>query len=122
MNQPNNTQKMPDLQSVITADLFSQTPQVADIKQVLEFMEPHAQPLSESQIRAIAYLNYLGNRPIHKEYREANKGRHPYEPFIKWIIESAQAAAKPSVFLDTIEALIPKPPTIRVESTGRRVK
>lgn len=99
--------KVPDLQQVITQDLFSSQPSVADIKQVLDFMEPHAQPLSEAQIRAIAYLNHLGNRPLHEEYRKTNK-RHPYESFIKWIMESAQTAANPNVFIRVIEALVPK--------------
>lgn len=101
--------KAGDLQSVITADLFASTPQVADVKQVLEFMERHAQPLSEPQIRAIAYLNHLGQRDLHKPYRDANKGKHPYEGFVRWIMESARAAASPNVFIRVIEALIPKP-------------
>jgi hypothetical protein len=102
-------QKQLDLQSVINADLFSSTPAVADIKQVLQFMEPHAQPLSEPQIRAIVYLNWLGNRPLHKAYREANKGKHPYSDLVKWIMESAQCAANPNVFIRVIEALVPRP-------------
>lgn len=112
--------KLPDLQQVINADLFSNTPQVADIKQVLQFIEPHAQPLSETQIRAIAYLNYLGNRDLHAEYRKENKGKHPYEPFIKWIMESAQAHADPSVFIRVIESLIPKPPKISFNEQPER--
>lgn len=110
--------KAPDLQSVISADLFSSQPTVADIKQVLDFMEPHAQPLAEAQIKAIAYLNYLGNRPLHDDYRKANKGKHPYSDFVRWIMESAQAQASPNVFIRVIEALVPKPIAMKLEQSA----
>lgn len=106
-----DTQQRPpmDLQQVINNDLFSSEQINPAIRQVLEFMEPHAQPLSEPQIRAIAYLNYLGGRELHAEYRKANKGKHPYQDLVKWVMQSAQAAASPNVFIKVIEALIPKP-------------
>lgn len=102
-------QRPPDLQQVINNDLFSSEQINPAIRQVLEFMEPHAQPLSEPQIRSIAYLNYLGGRELHADYRKKNKGKHPYTDLVKWVMQSAQAAASPSVFVRVIEALIPKP-------------
>ncbi len=114
------------LQQVIGADLFSSTPAVDGLKQVLQFMEPHAQPLSTEQLRSIAFLNYLGMRDIHALYRDNNKGKHPYTDLIKWIIDSAQAHADPGVFIRSIEAVIPPPPRMMPEtppqSTGRRRK
>lgn len=112
---PTQQNKTPDLQSVISADLFSSQPTVADIKQVLDFMEPHAQPLAEAQIKAIAYLNHIGTRPLHEEYRKANKGKHPYSDFVRWIMESAQAQASPNVFIRVIESLVPKPINMKME-------
>ncbi len=108
------------LQSIINNDLFSGTPMVDGLKQVLQFMEPHAQPLSEPQLRAIAYLNYLGMRNLHKEYREKNKGKHPYQDHVKWIMESAIAHADPGVFIRTIEAIIPEPQMHMVQSGSER--
>lgn len=95
------------LQQVLGGELFTSSPMVDGIRQVLEFMEPHAQPLSVPQLQAIAYLNYLGMRDLHREYREAHKGKHPYSDLIKWICDSAVMHADPGVFLRTIEALIP---------------
>jgi hypothetical protein len=106
------------LQQVIGGDLFSSTPTVDGLKQVLQFMEPHAQPLTVGQLRAIAFLNYLGMRDLHKEYRETHKGEHPYTRLIKWIMDSAIAHADPGVFLRTIEAVIPAPQNV-VYSPGQ---
>lgn len=97
------------LQAVIGGDLFSSSPSVDGLKQVLQFMEPHAQPLSNSQLHAIAFLNYLGMRDLHEQYRKDHKGNHPYTNLIKWIMDSAIAHADPGVFLRTIEAVIPAP-------------
>lgn len=108
------------LQSIINNDLFSSTPMVDGLKQVLQFMEPHAQPLSQEQLRAIAYLNYLGMRELHAEYRKANKGKHPYSDHVKWIMESAIAHADPGVFIRTIEAVIPPQQTHVIQSSERR--
>ena len=108
------------LQSIINNDLFSSTPMVDGLKQVLQFMEPHAQPLSQEQLRAIAYLNYLGMRPLHEEYRKANKGKHPYSDHVKWIMESAIAHADPGVFIRTIEAVIPPQQTQVIQQSERR--
>ena len=95
------------LQKIISDDLFSSSPSIADIPQVLRFMEPHAQPISGAQLKAIAYLNYLGMRPMHEEYRKKHNGKHPYSDLVKWIIDSAVAHSDPGVYLRTIEALIP---------------
>ncbi|SDW82294.1 hypothetical protein SAMN04489725_11618 [Alicyclobacillus hesperidum] len=100
------------MQKILGDDLFSATPQVDSIKQILQFFEAHAQPLSVAQLRAIAYLNYLGMRDLHMEYREQNKGQHPYSGLIRWIIESAVSHSDPGVYIRVIEALIPTPQTI----------
>ncbi len=105
------------LQQVIGADLFTSTPSVDGLRQVLQFMEPHAQPLSTEQLRGIAYLNYLGMRDVHKEYRDQHKGKHPYSDLIRWIVDSAQSHADPGVFLRTIEAVIPPAPRVAPESS-----
>ncbi|MCL6528300.1 MAG: hypothetical protein K6T57_15680 [Thermaceae bacterium] len=104
------------LQAVLGGELFSSTPAVDGLKQILEFMEPHAQPLSIQQLQAIAYLNWLGMRELHREYREQHKGQHPYTALIKWICDSAVMHADPGVFLRTIEAVIP--PTQHVVYQG----
>lgn len=107
------------LQQVIGEDLFSSTPQIADIKQVLQFFEAHAQPLSVPQLRSIAYLNYLGMRDLHKEYREANRGKHPYSGLIAWIVDSAISHSDPGVYIRVIEALIPAPAPPAPGGTGQ---
>lgn len=111
------------LQSVIAGDLFSDVQMSAGVRQVLEFLEPHAVPLSEAQMRSIAYLNYLGMRNLHREYRESHtqgrKVRHPYTDFIAWIIESSRYAAHPNVFIRAIEALIPAPVRAPAEPAKR---
>lgn len=92
----------------------------------MEFMESHAVPLSESQMKAIAFLNYLGGRKIHETYRkehtQGRKVRHPYTDFVAWIIESSRYAAHPNVFIRTIEALIPAPVRSPAEKPERREK
>ncbi len=105
------------LQQVIGADLFTSTPSVDGLRQVLQFMEPHAQPLSTEQLRGIAYLNYLGMRNVHQEYRDQHKGKHPYSDLIRWIVDSAQSHADPGVFLRTIEAVVPPPPRPMAETS-----
>lgn len=90
------------LQSAISADLFSSQPSIDGLVQVLKFMEDHAQPLSTGQLKAIAYLNYLGTRPLHH-------GKNPYKPLIDWIADSAIVHSDPGVYLRTIEAVLPVP-------------
>lgn len=92
------------LQQVIGDDLFPTVQHISDVKQVLDFMRPVAQPLREAQVRAILYLQELGNnRVMHPE-------GNPYEKLIKQIVEFREAIADPEFFIDTIEALVPKPP------------
>jgi len=92
------------LQSTIGEELFPNQIQISDVKQVLEEMESKSQELSQDQVKAITLLNELGkNEYLHKE--------NPYTEIIKWITEKAKVmVASPDVYIDTIEALIPKPP------------
>lgn len=108
------------LQKIISDDLFSSSPTVGDVTQVLRFMEPHAQPISAGQLRAIAYLNHLGMRDLHKDYRDRNKARHPYSDLVKWIMDSAIAHSDPGVYLRTIETLLPSPQNITIPQAEPR--
>lgn len=92
------------LQDVISDDLFPTVQHVSDVKQVLEFMRPVAQPLREEQIRAILYLEALGNN------RDMHPQGNPYLKIIEQIIDHREKIADPDIFLDTIGELIPKPP------------
>lgn len=99
------------LQTILNDDLFPKMHNVSDVKQVLEFMEHVAQPVSEAQIRAVILLESLGtNERLHGE-------KNPYT----WLIDRLvgkdgktgiwkKAVAPTSVYLDTMEELIPKPP------------
>lgn len=92
------------LQSVISDDLFPQVQHISDVKQVLEEMKTNAQELQEWQIRAIIFLRQLGeNQYLHGD-------NNPYEKIINFIMEGKVLVANPDYYLDTIEALIPKPP------------
>lgn len=92
------------LQEVISDDLFPNVQHVSDVKQVLEFMRPNAAPLREEQVRAILYLQELGeNKLLHPS-------GNPYKKLIEQIIGFKEHIADPEFFLDTIEALVPKPP------------
>lgn len=106
------------IQSVINDDLFPSVQNVADIKQVLEFMERVAAPLSEDQLRAIILLEALGtNTRLHG-------AKNPYKPIIDKIGgEFRKNVAKTEVFLRTIEELVPKPPkpVILADGGGREV-
>jgi len=97
----NNSNK---LQNVIGDDLFPNVQHVSDVKQVLEFMKPVAQPLREEQIRSLIFLNQLGeNKRLHP--------KNPYTGIINKILDDYKTAiAETKVYLDTIEELIPKPP------------
>jgi hypothetical protein len=101
-NQFQNAEK---IQNVINSDLFpASAPQIADMKQVLEFMEDVAQPISEAQIRAILLLEHLGN----------NKTLHAINPYLNIIkdlqIKYKKIVAPTDVYLMTMEALVPKAP------------
>lgn len=109
------------MQQVISADLFSSTPNIDGLTQVLKFFEPHAQPLSGPQLRAIAYLNDLGMRDLHADYRKNNKGKHPYTDLVKWIVDSAITHSDPGVYLRAIEAVIP-PANVMTESPRSKPK
>lgn len=93
------------IQKVINDDLFPNVQHVSDVKQVLEFMERVAAPLSEEQLRALLLLQAMGdNQRLHGD-------KNPYKPIIDKIAGIyKQYVAKTGVFLDTIEELIPKPP------------
>lgn len=93
------------IQNVINEDLFpSSAPIIADVKQVLSFMENVAQPISEAQIRAILLLEHLGNN---KQLHDKN----PYTEIIKKLQdEYKKKVANAGFYLETIEALVPKAP------------
>lgn len=91
------------LQSVITDNLFPEVQHISDVKQVLEEMTTKAQELQPEQIRAILLLKQLGeNKYLHE--------KNPYENIVKFIMEGKVLVADPGFYIETIEALIPKPP------------
>jgi hypothetical protein len=92
------------LQQVIGDDLFPSVQHVSDVKQVLEFMKPVSKPLREEQVRAILYLQDLGNN------QELHPGGNPYKELIKMIVDFRKDLSDPEFYIDTIEALVPKPP------------
>ena len=111
-NQANND----TIQSVLTDDLFPNVSHVSDVKQVLEYMNDVAQEVSEEQLRAAILLEQLGN----------NKRLHPDgNPYI-WMVDRLigcedrkgdykigywkRVVSPTSVYLDTLQELIPKPP------------
>lgn len=101
MQDTNNAEK---LQSVIGDDLFPQVHHISDVKQVLEEMQTNAQELQEWQIRGLIFLKQLGKN----EYLHGKQD--PYEEIEKMIMEGKVLVADPLYYIDTIEALIPKPP------------
>jgi hypothetical protein len=113
MNDHENAGK---IQKVINDDLFPTMTHVSDVKQVLEFMERVAAPLSEDQLRALLLLESLGsNTRLHGD-------KNPYKPIIdKLTGQYKNFVARTSVFLDTIEELIPKPPKPIIMAEGRSV-
>lgn len=98
----NNAQK---IQSVINDDLFPTVQNISDVKQVLEFMEDYAAPLSEDQLRALLLLETMGsNERLHGK-------TNPYKHLIdKLTGPYKRYVARTEVFLKTIEELNPKPP------------
>lgn len=99
--QNSNAEK---LQSVISDDLFPTVQHISDVKQVLTEMKGNAQNLREPQIKAIMLLNQMGgNTYIHGD-------KNPYKDLIKFVMQGKEYVADPDYYIDTIEALIPKPP------------
>ncbi|HDR5354212.1 MULTISPECIES: hypothetical protein [Bacillus cereus group] len=101
----NPTTNAEKLQNAIGDNLFPQVDHVSDIKQVIEVMKDKAQELQEPQVRALILLQKLGeNTYLHGD-------ENPYKDVIKFIKdESKIAVADPQYYIQTIEALIPKPP------------
>lgn len=93
------------LQSVISDDLFPQMQHISDVKQVIEEMQSKAQNLREPQMKALLFLKAMGeNKYLHPE-------GNPYLPIYNYIVGQGKThIASPDYYLDTIEALIPKPP------------
>lgn len=113
MQNLSNSEK---LQSVISDNLFPEVHHVSDVKQVLEEMKSNAQELQEWQVRALILLKHLG------ENKYLHPGGNPYEEIEKMIMESKIHVADPGYYIDTIEALIPKPPRpiVMAEKERRR--
>lgn len=109
-----NAQK---LQSVISDDLFPQVQHISDVKQVIEEMKNTAQNIREPQMKALILLRKMGeNKYLHPE-------GNPYKDVFDYILKDGKKdVANPDYYLDTIEALIPKPPKpiIMAEKGGRR--
>lgn len=97
-----NAQK---LQSVISDDLFPQVQHISDVKQVIEEMTGLAQNITRTQMKALILLQKMGeNKYLHPE-------GNPYKKIHEYILgEGKIHIANPDYYLDTIEALIPKPP------------
>lgn len=114
--QQTNAEK---LQSAIQDDLFPQVHHISDVKQVLEEMRGNAQNLREPQIKAILLLDSLGkNTYLHGD-------KNPYTKLIDYIMKGKEYVADPEYYIDTIEALIPKPPkpivmADRLEKGGKK--
>lgn len=86
------TSHVPDLQSIITPDLYGgeQKPKTADIKQILDTLKDRVQPLSPVQMQIISYLEHLQSREIHKKSK--NK---VYQSLIDRIVDDAHKVAPP---------------------------
>lgn len=101
-NKSNNGER---LQSVISDDLFPQVQNISDVKQVLSEMQGNAQNLREHQIQGLLYLESLGDNT----YLHPNG--NPYKKLVDYVKKEGKiSVASPDYYLDTIEALIPKPP------------
>lgn len=111
MSVQDGRQNAEKIQSILSDDLFPAVNHVSDVKQVLEYMENVAQSVSEDQLRAAILLETLGN----------NERLHGKENPYKWLVERLigtakntgiwkKAVAPTSVYLDTMQELIPKPP------------
>lgn len=115
----NNQKNNDTIQSVLTDDLFPTMNHVSDVKQVLEYMENVAQSVSQEQLRAAILLEEIGN----------NTRLHPDGNPYLWMVERLvgtenkigywkKAVAQTSVYLDTLQELIPKPPRPIVVASG----
>lgn len=111
-NQANND----TIQSVLTDDLFPAVNHVSDVKQVLEYMQDVAQAVSEEQLRAAILLEEMGNN------KRLHGDNNPYLWMVDRLIGKVdkkgqhqigywkKVVAHTSVYLDTLQELIPKPP------------
>lgn len=109
----NDTKNADKLQSVISDDLFPNVQHISDVKQVIEVMKSNSQNLREPQVKALLFLKKLGEN----EYLHGKK--NPYDELYKYITVSGKKdVADPEYYLDTIEALIPKPPRPIVMTPG----
>lgn len=105
------------LQSVISDDLFPQVQHISDVKQVIEEMQGLSQNLREPQIKALLLLQSMGDN----KYLHPNG--NPYKGMYEYITGKGKThVANPDYYLDTIEALIPKPPKpiVLADKGGRR--
>jgi hypothetical protein len=118
--RPSEGQRNADkIQSILTDDLFPNVQHISDVKQVLEYMENVAQPVSEDQLRAAILLETLGqNERLHGD-------KNPYKWFVDRLIGTdtktgiwKRAVAPTSVYLDTMQELIPKPPRPLIVAPG----
>ncbi|WP_282154820.1 hypothetical protein [Cytobacillus gottheilii] len=100
-----NVDNASKLQQAINDDLFPKVAHISDIKQVIEEMQGLAQNIREPQMKALILLQKLG------ENKYLHPNGSPYKELYKYILEKGKVhVADPNFFLDTIEALIPKPP------------
>jgi hypothetical protein len=93
------------LQSVISDDLFPQVQHISDVKQVIEEMTGLSQNITRPQMKALILLEKMG------ENTYLHPGGNPYKKIYEYILGKGKThIASPDYYLDTIEALIPKPP------------
>src|SRR5690625_838584 len=110
----NDTRNADKLQSVISDDLFPNVQHISDVKQVIDVMKDTSQNLREEQIKALILLKSLGEN----DYLHGNK--NPYDELYKYVVEQGKKdVADPNYYLETIEALIPKPPRHIVMAPGK---
>lgn len=115
--QNTNVSNAEKLQSVISDDLFPQVHHISDVKQVLEEMKDNAQNLREPQIKALILLKQMG------ENKYLHPNGNPYKKLVEFIMQGKIFVADPQYYIDTIEALIPKPPkpiVLAEKERGRR--
>lgn len=111
------------MQSIISDDLFPAMNHISDVKQVLEYMENVAQSVSEEQLRAAILLETLGqNTRFHGD-------KNPYLWLVERLVGTSgktgywkKAVAQTSVYLDTLQELIPKPPRPVIVAPGGKEK
>jgi hypothetical protein len=92
------------LQSAISDDLFPQVQHISDVKQVIEVMKSTSQNLREPQMKALLMLKNMG------ENTYLHPSGNPYKKIVEFVMEGKVLVSNPDYYLDTIEALIPKPP------------